>query len=93
LPTGLDDSDPHAVKLYVIQLMRACAEASVPGTFWEIRNQDAQTEVRCGLRGMKLPDGYQVKGLSESEIRQIAGNRSFDPLKFESLYGNDDPSE
>jgi hypothetical protein len=93
LPTGLDDNDPYAVKLYIIQLMRACAEAFLPRTFWEIRNRDAQTEVRCGLNGIKLPDGYQVQGLDEAEIRKIAGNRSFDPPSYESLFGNNDPSE
>jgi hypothetical protein len=91
LPLGLDETDPYAVTLYIIRLMQAVVKAGVKGTFWEVRDR-GQTEVHCGLRGVKLPDGYQIKGLDETEIRLIASDDNFEPLYKESLLGNDDPA-
>lgn len=93
LPTGLDYTNPHAVKLYVINLMQSVTQAGLDGSFWEIRNQDGQSEVNCGIRGIKLPDGFEVKGLDEAEIRRMASDRDWHRPYNESLYGNDDQSE
>jgi len=91
LPLGLDETDPYAVTHYIIRLMQAVVKAGVKGTFWEVRDR-GQTEVYCGLRGVKLPDGYQIKGLDETEIRLMASDDDFEPLYNESLLGNDDPA-
>jgi len=93
LPTNLDPNNPHEVKLYVINLMQAVAKAELDGSFWEIRSQGGTTEVNCGIRGVKLPDGFEIQGLDEAEIRRMASDRGWHRPYNESLYGNDDPSE
>jgi len=91
LPLDLDETDPYAVTHYIIQLMQAAVQVGVKGVFWEVRHR-GQTEVYCGLRGVKLPDGYQIKGLDEFEIRLMASDDDFEPLYQENLLGNDDPA-
>jgi len=92
LPLGLDNSDPYGVTHYIIHLMQAVVKAGVEGTFWEIRHS-GKTEVYCGLRGVKLPDGYQIKGLDETEIRLMASDDDFEPLFKENLLNNNDPAD
>jgi len=99
LPLGLNNSDPYGVTHYIIRLMQAVVKAGVKGTFWEVRvgrrpsrRHRGKTEVYCGLRGVKLPDGYQIKGLDETEIRLMASDDDFEPLYKESLLANDDPA-
>lgn len=72
--------------------MQAVVKARVEGTFWEVRDR-GKTKVYCGLRGVKLPDGYQIKGLDETEIRLMASDDDFEPLYKESLLANDDPAD
>ena len=92
LPLGFDNSDPYGVTHYIIRLMQAVVKAGVKGTFWEVRDR-GQTEVYCRLRGVKLPNGYQIKGLDETEIRLIASDDDFEPLFKENLWNNNDPAD
>ncbi len=91
LPLGLDKTDPYGVTHYIINLMRSAAQAGVEGTFWEVRHR-GQTEVYCGLSGVKLPDDYQIKGLDETEIRLLASDNNFEQQNRENLLANDDPA-
>ena len=86
LPT-LDDTDPQAVKNYIIALAKAMATVEeLPVTFRIVGDGfSPKVEVETRLQGQ---DDYEVKGLVEWEIREIANREDF--VKYpplESLFG------
>lgn len=86
LPT-LDDADPQAVKNYIIRLAKAMATVEeLPVTF-RIVGDGFSPKVEVETR-LQLQDDYEVKGLVEWEIREIANRKDF--VKYpplESLFG------
>jgi len=83
---SLDDADPQAVKNYIIHLAKTMAAVEeLPVTFTVVGDGSPKVEVEIRLQ---LPDDYEVKGLVDWEIREIANTR--DGVKYplqESLFG------
>ena len=78
LPT-LDDTDLQAVKNYIIALAKVMATVEeLPVTFRIVGDGfSPKVEVETRLQGQ---DDYEVKGLVEWEIREIANRKDF--LKY-----------
>lgn len=70
LPSSLDNADPYAVKLYILALCKAIAQAGLEFARFEITGGD-KAIAKCEL-STTIPETYQVKGLQEWQIRDIA---------------------
>lgn len=84
----LDENEPYAVAIYIMELVAAIAQLETDDieASFNIRPRDSQVVAEGEIR-VKLPEQYQIKGLQEWEIRQIANDENLEKPTVERLMG------